>query len=112
MKLLKHPIVAISVLLLLCVLGWFVYTRFLLPVYRMDGELLFYRGVTYVRQDRVPLDDEESLGRTIGIGIEGKRTITDLIWPFWVLEYQNDADHNSLYIRGLMDSGGKYVKAQ
>ena len=112
MKLFKWSIAAIPAFLLLCVLCWFVYTRFLMPVYRMDGELLTYGGTTYVRQDRTSVDDEENLGRTVGIGVEGKRTITDLIWPFWVMEYQSDASHNSLFIRGLMDSGGKYIKVK
>ncbi len=111
MKLFKRGIVVLPAFLLSCVLCWFVYTRFLMPIYRMDGELLTYRGVTYVRQDHVSLEDEDDLGRTIGIGVGDKRDIGDLIWPYWVLEYQNDAAHNSLFVRGLMGSGGKYVKA-
>ena len=110
MKLLKRVIVALPAFLLLCVLCWFMYTRFLMPIYRMDGEFLAYRGVAYVRRDHVSLEDEDDLGRTIGIGIGDKRDIGDLIWPYWVLGYQNDAAHNSLFVRGLMGSGGKYEK--
>lgn len=109
MKILKVSLIII-ILLALSIPSWFVYTRFCLPQYKMDADKLTYKNNIYIMQDHWSTSDEENLGKAIGIGVDKKRTLTDLIWPFWVIEYKNDKEHNSLYLRGLMGSGGKYNK--
>lgn len=110
MKLLKKTLLLIPLLMAAGVLLWFVYTRFCLPLYPMDGNTLTFHNETYVAEERWSFSDEENLGATIGIGVGKERTFADLIWPFWVVEYKGDKEHNSLYLRGLMGSGGKYTK--
>jgi hypothetical protein len=34
----------------------------------------------------------------------------DYIFPFWVMEYENDKEHNRIFVRGFMDLGGVYEK--
>ena len=75
-----------------------------------NGKTLIIENSIYTRSDFIASSDEENLGKTIGIAIEGKRIITDYIWPFWVIEYKNDKDHNRIFVRGLMGSGGVYIK--
>lgn len=108
---LRKIVIIIFVLIVLYVSGWFAYTRFCLDKYIMNGNTLKYKNVIYEIKETTTASDEENLGKTIGIGIMGKRTITDLIWPFWVIEYKNDREHNQIYVRGLMGSGGVYSKA-
>jgi hypothetical protein len=110
MKLLKKALLLIPLLMVAGVLMWFLYTRFCLPLYAIDGITLTYRHDTYVMEEHGSVTDEENLGDTIGIGVGKERTISDLIWPFWVLEYKGDKEHNSLFLRGLMGSGGKYTR--
>lgn len=110
MKITRISLIIIFILVILSIPSWFIYTRFCLPIYRMNGTTLKYKNQTYVMKDSRASSDEENLGKTIGIGVGEKRTLTDLIWPFWVIEYKNDKEHNSLYLSGLMSSGGKYNK--
>jgi len=100
----------IIVLFVLCIPTFFVYTRFCLDKYEMNGNTLTFKNSMYVRNDFSSASDEENLGQTIGIGINGKRTITDYIWPFWVIEYKNNKEHNRIFVRGLMDLGSVYEK--
>ena len=109
MKIIKICLI-IFIILILSVSVWFVYTRFCLPVYIMNGNAMTYKNDTYLIKDSWSASDEENLGKTIGIGVLGNRTLTDLIWPFWVMEYENDKEHNNLFVRGLMGSGGPYRK--
>lgn len=110
MKDLKISLVIIITLLALSIPSWFVYTRFCLPQYKMDTDKLTYKNNIYIMQDHWSISDEENLGKTIGIGVDIKRTLSDLIWPFWVIEYKNDKEHSRVFVRGLMDSGGVYIK--
>ncbi len=96
----------------LCAAAFFLYTRFVMDQYTMEGNTMKYNDAVYVRSETSLASDEENLGKTIGIAIEGKRTLTDLVWPYWVIEYQNDKEHNRLFVRGLMGSGGIYVKVK
>jgi hypothetical protein len=100
----------IIVLLILYIPACFIYTRFCLPQYKMDDNTLTYKENVYIRKDSLPNIDTENLGKTIGIAIYGKRTLTDYIWPFWVSEYKDDKEHNRIFVRGLMDLGSEYEK--
>lgn len=101
----------VVVLLVLYIPAWFIYTRFCLDKYEMTGNTLRFKNNTYVFKDHSSTSDEENLGKTIGIGINGKRGIFDFIWPYWVIEYKNDIiEHNGVYVRGIMGSGGPYKK--
>src|SRR5689334_11823242 len=101
----------IGILLILCIPAFFVYTRFCLDLYKMDGNTLTFKNNIYIRSDTLSGSDEQNLGKTIGIAVEGKRTITDYIWPYWVLEYKNDEGHNRIFVRRLMDLGSVYKKS-
>lgn len=107
MKFRKIGIILI-ILFVLSIPSWFIYTRFLLPQYVMSGNTLNFRNAIYVRSDSISASDEENLGSTIGIGVKGKRKLDDFIWPFWIKEYKNDKQFNTLYISGLKGSGGIY----
>ena len=63
-----------------------------------NGKTLIIENSIYTRSDSISISDEENLGKKIGIAIEGKRTITDYIWPLWVMEYKNDKEHNSIFV--------------
>lgn len=102
----------IILLLVLSVPTWFIYTRFYLDKYEMTDNTLTFKDDVYIFKNPSTASDEENLGKTIGIGIYGKRTVSDLIWPFWVIEYKDDKEHNRLYVRGLMGSGGPYKKIE
>jgi hypothetical protein len=110
MKILKIGL-AIIILFIMSISAYFIYTRFFLSIYKMDGNILKFNGSTYICQDFSSASDEENLGKTIGIAVQGKRSIADYIWPFWVIEYNNDKEHNRIFIRGLMGSGGVYKKS-
>jgi hypothetical protein len=105
-------ILIIVIIFTLCIPGFFIYTRFCLDKFQMskNGKTLIIENSIYTRSESMSISDEENLGKTIGIAVEGKRTITDFIWPFWVIEYKNDKEHNHIFIRGLMGSGGVYTK--
>lgn len=105
-------ILIIVILFALSIPGFFIYTRFCLSKFEMNGNgtTLIIENSIYTRSDSIAISDEENLGKTIGIAIEGKKTITDYIWPFWVMEYKNDKEHNRIFVRGLMGSGGVYIK--
>ncbi len=103
----------IAVLVLLAVLsvpGFFIYTRFLIDQYQIQGDTLSLNNTVYVREQPSGLVDEASLGNTVGIAIDGTRTVTDYIWPNWVIEFKNDPQHNHIFVRGLMDLGAAYYK--
>lgn len=110
MKLSLRIFIAIIILFVLSITLYFIYTRFCLPKYKTNGNTLTYKNYVYVVQDFRSAIDEENLDKTIGVGVGEKRTLTDLIWPFWVIEYKNDKEDNSLFLSGLMGSGGKYNK--
>lgn len=110
MKSLKTALIIIIILSVLPFTTWFIKTRFCLGKYVMNGNTLTYKNSVYVRKNLSTDSDFENLGKTIGIGIDGKRTITDYIWPFWVMEYKNDKEHNRIFVRGLMDLGTVYEK--
>lgn len=105
-------ILIIVILFALATTGFFIYTRFCLSKFEMkgNGKTLIIENSIYTRSDYIYVSDEENLGKTVGIAIESKRTITDYIWPFWVMEYKNDKEHNRIFVRGLMGSGGLYIK--
>jgi hypothetical protein len=98
----------IVILFILSVPSYFTYTRFCLKQYEMSGNTLIFRNSIYVLKNSLSASDEEGLGKTIGIAIDGKRTITDYIWPFWVIEYKNDKEFKRIFVQGLMGSGGVY----
>jgi hypothetical protein len=89
---------------------WFSYTRLCLPIYEVNGNTLIYKNSVYVRKDALSTSDEENLGKTIGIALDGERTITEFIWPVWVMEYKNRKDHNYIFVKGFMDLGTVYEK--
>ncbi len=97
-------------LLVLSIPGFFVYTRFLLEQYHGQADRLTSNTGVYVRTASLTPPDEKNIGSTIGIAIYGERTITDLIWPYWVMEFQDDKDHNCVFVQGLMDLGQAYCK--
>ncbi len=109
---LSKAILIIVILLILSIPGFFIYTRFCLDKFEMkdNGNTLLINNITYSRSNSFSPSDEEGLGNTIGIAIEGKRSFSDYIWPFWVIEYKNDKEHSRIFIRGLMGSGGVYTK--
>lgn len=100
------------ILLILSIPAFFIYTRFCLDKFEMNdnGNTLIINNIIYNRSNSLSASDEENLGKTIGIAIEGKRVLSDYIWPFWVIEYKNDKEHNRIFVRGLMGSGGVYIK--
>lgn len=100
----------IAILIVLGFSTWFVYTRSFLDKYKMNGNTLTFKNSIYIRIDSSSASEEETLGKAIGIAIEGKRTISDYIWPFWVMEFKNDKEHNRIFVRGLMDLGSVYKK--
>lgn len=110
MKPWKRTALIILSLLILSIPTYFVYTRFCLDKYEMKGETLTLNNSRYVRSNSFSPADGENLGKTIGIAVYGKRTLTDYIWPFWVMEYKNDKDHDRIFVRGLMDVGSVYMK--
>lgn len=96
--------------LLLCILTFFIYTRFFLDAYVLKVDKLILNNNIYIQSGIVSINDEKNLGKTIGIATKGERTITDLIFPTWVIEFKNDSDHNHLMVKGLMDLGTIYIK--
>lgn len=110
MRVIKISLVLIILFVFSIIPSWFIYTRFCLDKYEMTNNTLSFKNTIYVQNEYWWPSDDENLGKTIGIGVGEKRTITDLIWPFGVIEYKNDPEHNSLYLSGLMGSGGKYTK--
>lgn len=108
MRIAYRVAVLVFVALMLSVPAYMVYTRFCLPQYRFEGETLVYRGTVYVPDwDAEPVSYDD-VGRVNGIGVPPKRTIADLIWPFWVMEYGGDRAHRVIFVRGLMDIGTFY----
>lgn len=104
-------ILSFITLLFLIVLTWFVYTRFCLPKYEMQSDdIIIYKNNTYVLTNSISDEATEHLGKTIGIAVRGERSITDYIWPNWVIEYTNDKAHKRIFVRGLMDTGFVYEK--
>ena len=94
----------------LSILTVFIYTRFYLDKYEINGDKLTFKNNIYVGKSSLSAFDEENIGKVIGIGIDGERTITDYIWPFWVMEFKDDKEHNHIFVRGLMDLGRVYEK--
>ena len=101
----------IIIVLVLCIPTFFIYTRFGLDTYEMNGNTLKFRNSLYVLDELMsPYQDGKDLGKTIGIAVEGERTMTDYIWPFWIIEFKNDKEHQRIFVNGLMGSGGVYKK--
>ena len=111
---LMDAVVLIVVLFVLSIPSYFLYSRFLLDKYEMDDltlNTLRFKNSVYVRMHGdSPPPDTKNPGRTIGIAVYGKRTITDYIWPIWIAEYKNDKGHQRIFVRGLMDVGSVYEK--
>lgn len=103
-------IIPIILGIILYIPGWFIYTRFCLDRYEMKDDTIRYEEIVYLRNDSINVSGEQNIGKTIGIGVYGKRSIADLIWPFWIYEYKNDKEHNRIFVRGLMDVGSVYEK--
>ncbi|MBC7766234.1 MAG: hypothetical protein H7Y41_07085 [Hyphomonadaceae bacterium] len=108
MKLWVKLLVTFSILVVLSIPSFFVYTRFCIDVYQIQGDALIYKNIVYSRSDE--FNHDEDLGNMIGIAKAGKRTATDYIWPIWVIEYKNDREHQRILLRGLMDTGTVYHK--
>jgi hypothetical protein len=89
-----------------------IYTRVSVDKCKMsnNGDTLILKDSVYVRKNTLSAQDTENIGITIGIGIYGKGTITDYIFPNWIMEYKNDKKHNRIFVRGLMDMGSVYEK--
>ncbi len=101
---------AIFILLIMYIPVWFIYTRFCLDKYEIEGLTLKRQSVVYVYKNSFFENDEQNIGRTIGIAFEGEKTWQDFVFPYWVMEYKNDKEHNLVFVRGLMDLGGIYEK--
>lgn len=104
----RKIVLIIVILFVLSIPSYFIYTRFCLSQYKMSGNTLIFRNTIYVLKNSFSAADEEGLGKTLGIAVGEKRTITDYIWPFWVMEYKNDKEYKRIFVRGLMGSGGVY----
>jgi len=76
------------------ILIYIIYCRFLLDKYIIEGNTLTFNNSIYTCKNSLSASDTENIAKTIGIGINGERTITDYIWPNWVMEYKNDKEHN------------------
>ncbi|MDP4090160.1 MAG: hypothetical protein Q8930_12925 [Bacillota bacterium] len=109
-KVKKVVLITVS-LFVLYIPTWFIYTRFCLAKYEViDGNTIRYKNYVYVRKDSLSETDDKNLGKTIGVAVDEKRTITDYIWPFWVMEYRDDKEHSRIFVRELMDLGSVYTK--
>lgn len=103
----------ISAVVILCAaLLLFFSTRIWTDLYTIntDGDTISFKNDVFVRQATSLQADSENLGSTIGIAVFSKRSITDYIWPTWVMEYEDDREHNRIFVRTLMDPGSVYVK--
>jgi hypothetical protein len=107
---LKKILLIVVVLIILYIPGWFIYTRFCLPHYKMNDNTITYKQDVYIRNDSISSFDIKNVGKTIGIGIYKKRSLADYIWPFWISEFKDDNEHNRIFVRGLMDLGSVYEK--
>lgn len=107
MKIRKIGITAV-ILLLLAVSFYFLNTRVWVDKYEVRGDAIVFEDNRYVYEG----SSDDHLGKTIGIAYnEGeKRGITDYIWPEWVYAYKGDKAHKRIFVRGLMDIGGTYIR--
>lgn len=101
---------SIVILLVLSGVLYFVNTRIWIDKYEMNGDTLVFDNNVYFRKDTLSESDTNYLGKSIGIAVDGTRSITDYIWPNWILEYKDDKKHNRIFVRGLMDLGAVYIK--
>ncbi|KAA9003932.1 hypothetical protein F4V43_10965 [Paenibacillus spiritus] len=101
-----------ALLLLLTVLmaagGYAVHTRTGPDRYEKKGNLLWRDGRVYRLVDVVEDSERKSIGNTVGIAVEGRRTWTDWVFPTWIMEFKQDPGHERLFVRGLMDNGAVY----
>jgi hypothetical protein len=117
-------ILIIPVLLVLAAVVWFFATRFWVDQYAItpDWETIAFKGATYVPQTETYASEAElqqaleymnaHVGRYIGVAVFPERSLTDLIWPVWVMEYDGDKQNQKIFVRGLMDVGSVYVIRQ
>jgi hypothetical protein len=73
----RKIVFVIFILLVMSLITFFIYTRFYLNIYELkdNGNILIIKNSIYNRSNSVTISDEENLGKTLGIAIEGKRTI-------------------------------------
>lgn len=112
------------VVLVLCPAGWLFATRFCVDQYALstDWETITFKGATYSPLEEKYASEAElqqsleymnaHIGKNIGIAVPPQRSLTDLIWPVWVMEYDGDRLHHKIFVRGLMDVGRVYVNQQ
>ncbi|MBO7745765.1 hypothetical protein I8J29_16270 [Paenibacillus sp. MWE-103] len=103
----------VGLLVILLILGgvfYFLDTRFWIDKYKMNGDTLVFENNVYISKHSLTESDTSNLGKTIGIAVYKKRSITDYLWPDWVIEYKNEKNHNRIFVRGLMDLGNVYIK--
>lgn len=98
---------------LFIVLGICLYilkTRIWIDQYEQVGDTLVFANHVYVRTNGISDSDTKNVGKTIGIVHDGKRTLSDYLWPTWVMEYKDDQAHHRVFVRGFMDMGSVYNK--
>ena len=103
----------VGLLVILLILGGVFYildTRIWIDKYEMNGDTLVFANNVYISKNSLSESDTSNLGKKIGIAINRKMTITDYIWPDWVIEYKSDKNHNYILVRGLIDLGNVYIK--
>lgn len=101
---------SVVILFIIIVLFYFLETRIWIDKYELQGDTLVFENNHYIRKSTLSESDTDNLGKTIGIAVLRKRTITDYIWPNWIFEYKDDKEHHHIFVRGLMDLGSTYIK--
>jgi hypothetical protein len=119
-KVVKIVLIIVVALLVLIPSGWFVGTRFCVDRYvlSMDWETITFKDDIYTPLEEKYASEAElqqsletmnaSIGKNIGIAVPPRRSLADLVWPVWVMEYDGDRTHQKIFIRGLMDVGRVY----
>ncbi|GMK39579.1 hypothetical protein PCCS19_26330 [Paenibacillus sp. CCS19] len=108
----RWKIVGLVVVLLLgSVIFYFLNTRIWIDKFEMNGDTIIFENHVYVSKGTLSESDTDNLGKKIGVAADGKRTLTDYIWPVWIYEYKDDREqHNRIFAKGLMDLGTVYLK--
>ncbi|RED66131.1 hypothetical protein [Cohnella lupini] len=103
-------IILLVTFFMICGIFYFLDTRIWINKYGMKGNTLVFENNVYLLKDSLSESDTSNHGKTIGIAVNEKRSITNYIWPNWILEYKNDKYHNHIFVRGIMDMGNVYIK--
>jgi hypothetical protein len=107
----KKIIILIVALIISIGVFYFLDTRIWINTYEIKDETLLFESNDYFRKDSLSESDSNNLGQKIGIAVNGKRSLTDYIWPNWIFEYKDDKNHNHVFVKGgLMEMGSVYTK--